>query len=204
MKKKSIKELLDEKKSALNSPGASGAVGKSMASGTKPNTAGIKIIDQNDAGPVKYIHLISFKIDKFYFGINILQIQEVVKPHDITRVPHLDASVLGIMNLRGTITPVIDLRTRLDLPNIPFSDKTRIIIVKVKDQMVGITVDSVAEIIGMPEKDIETAPDAISGIDAKYIIGIAKQSRTSDNETGMVVVLDPEKIMYKKAGVSIN
>lgn len=204
MKKKSIKELLEEKKSAINSIVGMNTAGDSGEPFEKQGPAKLKIIDQNDKGSVKYIHLISFKIDKYYFGVNILQIQEVVKPHDITRVPHLDASVLGIMNLRGTITPVIDLRTRLDLPSISFSEKTRIIIVKVKDQMVGLTVDSVAEIIGIPEKEIEDTPDAISGIDDKYIVGIAKQPTSTANETGMVVVLDPEKIMLNKAGVSLN
>ncbi len=204
MKKKSIKELLDEKKSAINSSAGTSMSGNTGEPSAKQGPGRIRIINQNDTGSEKYIHLISFKIDKYYFGVNILQIQEVVKPHDITRVPHLDASVLGIMNLRGTITPVIDLRTCLELPSISFSEKTRIIIVKVKDQMVGLTVDSVAEIIGLPEKDIEDTPDAISGIDDKYIIGIAKQTTTAANETGMVVVLDPEKIMLKKACVSRN
>ncbi len=215
MSKKTIQELLAEKKKQSG-------IDEAVETADQPIIAASKYPDNNQPAENKKIaktisqtlnllnkdvagklNLVSFKIGKHYFGVDILKVQEVVKPHEITRVPHLETAVLGIMNLRGTIAPVIDLRIRLGLSDIAFTAQTRIIIVKVNNQLVGLKVDSVAEIIGITENDIEEADHTVSGIDAKYINGIAKIDTTAVNETGMVVLLEPDQIMQNRVGLTL-
>lgn len=117
---------------------------------------------------------VSFVVAEEEFGVDILTVQEIIRPIDITRVPHAPAFVEGVVNLRGRILPVINLRTRFGFPERAQDDDTRIIVVDIEDQVVGFVTDAVREVLRIDDSTIEPAPDLAVGIDAHYLHGVAK------------------------------
>ena len=117
---------------------------------------------------------VSFVVGEEEFGVEILTVQEIIRPIDITRVPHAPAFVEGVVNLRGRILPVINLRTRFGFPERTQDDDTRIVVVDIDDQVVGFLTDAVREVLRIDDSTIEPAPDLAVGIDAHYLRGVAK------------------------------
>jgi len=120
------------------------------------------------------IQLVIFRLGREEYGISILQVQEIKRMTDITRVPHTPDYIKGVMNLRGSVLPVIDLRKRLNLPVGEITDNTRIIIVRIEDVTVGLIVDAVSEVTAIPQNSIEPAQTFVGGIAADYISGVGK------------------------------
>nr|WP_240331227.1 chemotaxis protein CheW [Salinibacter ruber] len=104
---------------------------------------------------------VSFIVAEEEFGVDILTVQEIIRPVEITRVPHAPDFVEGVINLRGRILPIIDLRTRLGFPERDQDEDTRILVVELQDQTVGFVTDSVREVLRVEESTIEPAPDLI-------------------------------------------
>jgi len=132
---------------------------------------------------------VSFVVAGEEFGVNILTVQEIIRPIDITRVPHAPPFVEGVVNLRGRILPVIDLRTRFGFPERAQNDDTRIIVVEIENQVVGFVTDAVREVLRVEESTIEPAPDLAVGIDAHYLRGVAKL------EDRLLILLDLESML---------
>lgn len=133
---------------------------------------------------------VTFQLGDELYGVNVLQVQEVLKYTEITPVPGAPHYVLGIINLRGNVVTVIDTRARFGLANKELDDATRIIFVEVKGHIIGMLVDSVAEVVSMQGTDIETSP-SIGNDDnesAKYIQGVY-----STNEE-ILILVDVEKL----------
>jgi purine-binding chemotaxis protein CheW len=120
------------------------------------------------------IQLVVFKLDKEEYGVSILQVQEIKRMTDITRVPHTPDYIKGVINLRGSVLPVIDLKTRLNLPLSEYGDDTRIIIVKVEELCVGIIVDAVSEVMTIESNHIEPAQSVVGGVSTAYLSGVGK------------------------------
>lgn len=120
------------------------------------------------------IQLVVFKLGREDYGISILAVQEIKRMADITRVPHAPDYVKGVINLRGSVLPVLDLKKRLDLPPADYTDYTRIVIVKVEDIAVGIVVDAVSEVTAVDSANIEAAHTVVSGVNAQYLSGVGK------------------------------
>ena len=120
------------------------------------------------------LQLVSFRLGKEEFGIDILSVVEIIKMIKITKVPNSPEFVEGVINLRGRIIPVIYLRTRLGMPKKVFDKETRIIVVEIKNMTVGFVVDAVKEVIRIPKDLTEEPPDFIGGVDADYITSVAK------------------------------
>ncbi|MBC7190081.1 chemotaxis protein CheW [Candidatus Aerophobetes bacterium] len=118
--------------------------------------------------------LVSFKIENEEFGINIEEVQEIIRLPEITRVPQAPFFVEGVINLRGNILPVIDLRKRFDLEATQKTGATRIVVTNVDNKTTGIIVDSVSEVLRLPKDAIEPPPPIVAGIEAKYLRGIGK------------------------------
>lgn len=133
------------------------------------------------------IQLVIFKLGKEEYGVSILQVQEIKRMTDITRVPHTPDYIRGVINLRGSVLPVVDLKKRLNLPQQPYTDDTRIIIVKIEDIAVGMIVDAVSEVMAIQQENIE-APEVVSGIAADYLSGVGKM----DNR--LLILLNLETI----------
>jgi purine-binding chemotaxis protein CheW len=142
---------------------------------------------QNTHGDL--IQLVSFVVAGEEFGIDILKVQEIIRPVAITRVPHAPGFVEGVINLRGRIVPVVDLRKRFRLPNRERDKDTRIIVVDLSEKVVGFMVDAVREVLRVARETIEPPPELAVGIDAHYITGVAKL------EDRLLILLDLDEAL---------
>ncbi len=133
------------------------------------------------------VQLVIFKLGREEYGVSILQVQEIKRMTDITRVPHTPDYIRGVINLRGSVLPVVDLKKRLNLPQQAYTDDTRIIIVKIEDIAVGMIVDAVSEVMAIGQENIE-APEVVSGIAADYLSGVGKM------ENRLLILLNLEAI----------
>ncbi|MHC8315477.1 chemotaxis protein CheW [Pseudomonas sp. LB3P31] len=129
---------------------------------------------------------VTFKLDNETYGINVMRVQEVLRYTEIAPVPGAPSYVLGIINLRGNVVTVIDTRQRFGLMNAEISDNTRIVIIEADKQVVGIMVDSVAEVVYLRQSEIETAPNVGNEESAKFIQGVCNKN----NELLILVELD--------------
>lgn len=120
------------------------------------------------------LQLVSFIIENEEFGIDILKVQEIIRPVAVTRVPNSPSFVEGVINLRGRIVPVVDLRKRFGLSHRPHDKNTRIVVVELDEKVVGFVMDAVKEVIRVERAVIEPPPDLTTGIDTQYIKGVAK------------------------------
>jgi purine-binding chemotaxis protein CheW len=115
-----------------------------------------------------------FSINNENFGVEIVQVKEIIKPMEIFKVPDTPAYIEGLINLRGKVHTVFNLRKKFHLPDKELDDNTKIIIVNVNELMVGFIVDEVMEIIRVEDADIEMTPPSITTLNKKYLNGIAK------------------------------
>jgi len=129
---------------------------------------------------------VTFKLDNETYGINVTRVQEVLRYTEIAPVPGAPSYVLGIINLRGNVVTVIDTRQRFGLDTVEVSDNTRIVIIEADKQVVGIMVDSVAEVVYLRQSEVETAPNVGNEESAKFIQGVCNKN----NELLILVELD--------------
>ncbi|HHY04425.1 MAG TPA: chemotaxis protein CheW [Thermoanaerobacterales bacterium] len=132
---------------------------------------------------------VEFKLGDEVYGVNILQVKTIERMMPITRVPKTPPFVEGVINLRGEIVPVIDLKKRFDLPHTETTENTRIIIVTVENITVGMIVDSATEVIQLSKDDIEPAPDMAGGIDSSFLDGVGKL------DDKLIILLNMSKIL---------
>jgi len=135
--------------------------------------------------------LVNFKIENEEFGVNIEEVQEIIRLPEITKVPQAPFFVEGVINLRGDVLPVIDLRKRFDLEATRKTNATRIVVVNVEGKTTGIIVDSVSEVLRLPKDSIEPPPPIVAGIEAKYLRGIGKL----DNGKRLLILLNHKEIL---------
>lgn len=142
------------------------------------------------AGIVLEELIIAFRLGEEEYGVDVSQIQEIIKMRDITRVPKAPYYIKGVINLRGNVIPIIDLRKRFSLPSKEVTDQSRIIVFDIRGIRFGIIVDAVSEVIRLPKDDIEPPPPiAMGGIQAQYIKGVGK---VNDK---LIILLDLEKAL---------
>lgn len=134
------------------------------------------------------IQVAVMRIGNEKYGSNIQQILSIERMMDMTKVPNTLPFVKGIIHLRGNITPIIDLRERFHL-SIGHSDESRIVVVQVKDTVVGMIVDDVTDVLTVSDKQIDAPPAVIGGVSSKYLQGVAK---IADQ---LLVLLDLEQIL---------
>ena len=120
------------------------------------------------------LQLVSFNIGSAEFGVDILKVQEINRMVDITKVPQAPSYVGGVINLRGKVIPIVDLRKRFNLEVKEQDKNTRIVVVDIGGTIMGMIVDAVSEVLRLPDNTIEPAPDIVTGINAQYIKGVAK------------------------------
>ena len=119
---------------------------------------------------------VTFRLEGETYGINVMQVQEVLRYTEIAPVPGAPAYVLGIINLRGNVVTVIDTRHRFGLPSADVTDQTRIVIIEAEGHVVGILVDAVAEVVYLRQSEIETAPNVGNEESAKFIQGVCNKN----------------------------
>lgn len=135
------------------------------------------------------VQWVTFRLDEEIYGINVMQVQEVLRVTEIAPVPGAPNYVLGIINLRGNVVTVIDTRMRLGLGSKEVDDSTRIVIIEAEKQVVGILVDSVAEVVDLRMSEVESAPNVGNDESSKYIQGVASR----DGE--LLILVDLNKLM---------
>lgn len=133
--------------------------------------------------------LVAFKLEREEYGVSILHVQEIKKLTEITRVPFTPDFLKGVINLRGSILPVIGLKNRLGLAESAYTDDTRIIIVKVGDISVGMIVDGVTEVLEIAQENIEAPEAVVDGSDNKFIKGVGNLNNR------LVIMLNLEEII---------
>lgn len=138
------------------------------------------------------LQLVRFNIGEEVFGVDILKVQEINRMAEITRVPNAPDYVEGVINLRGKVIPIIDLRARLGMEQKEFDKETRIIVVELEDKVIGFIVDSVNEVLRINKSITEPPPPMVAGIDSEFITAIAKLSER------LIILLDLEKILTKE------
>jgi purine-binding chemotaxis protein CheW len=133
--------------------------------------------------------LVTFRLEDETYGINVMQVQEVLRVSEIAPVPGAPAYVLGIINLRGNVVTVIDTRARFGLPPSEVDDSSRIVVIESDKQVVGIMVDSVAEVVELRSSQIDSAPNVGNEESSRYIQGVATRD---DN---LLIVVDLKKLL---------
>ncbi|HOM01370.1 MAG TPA: chemotaxis protein CheW [Acetivibrio sp.] len=126
---------------------------------------------EEDTQKGKYL---TFVIGKEVYGIEIKYVTEIIGIQQITEVPELPEYIKGIINLRGKIIPVLDVRLRFKKEPMEYNDRTCIVVVDIKDVSVGLIVDSVAEVVAIPDENIVPPPEANTGFSNRYIKEIGK------------------------------
>ncbi|WP_042144796.1 chemotaxis protein CheW [Paucisalibacillus sp. EB02] len=133
--------------------------------------------------------VIVFQLKDEEFAVSVQQIGSIERIQTITRVPNTAKFVKGVINLRGVVTPIIDLRSRLGIEETDYNESTRIIIVYLEDMEVGLIVDAANDVIDIPTDIIEPAPEVIGVVNQDYIEGVAKL------ENRLLILLDLRKIL---------
>lgn len=132
---------------------------------------------------------VTFRLQDEIYGINVMQIQEVLRYTDIASVPGAPDYVLGIINLRGNVVTVIDIRTRFGLESTEITDQSRIVIIEIEKQVIGILVDSVAEVVYLKQSEIDAAPNVGTEESARFIQGVANK------EGDLLILVDLNKLL---------
>ncbi len=149
-----------------------------------------KVEEKNEIAEI--LQLVSFLIGNEEFGVDILYVQEINRMLPITKVPNSPEFVEGVVNLRGRVIPVIDLRSKLGMPKKQHDKNTRIIVVEVNGNTIGFIVDAVNEVIRIPSNITEPPPEMVAGVDAEFIKSVGKL------EDRLLILIDLEKMISAK------
>jgi chemotaxis signal transduction protein len=135
------------------------------------------------------IQLVGMKLGEEEYAIDVLKIQEIIRTVEITIVPRSDPFVLGVMNLRGKVIPVIDLRVRFNLEKTDFDKATRVIVVRFEKEQIGFVVDEVTQVIRIAKSMVEPTPPLVGSIGQEYILGICKFNER------LIILLDIDRVV---------
>lgn len=147
-------------------------------------------------GPGYEVRVLSFMLGREEYAIDILRIREIIRVRPITDVPRAPAFVPGILSLRGTIVPVLDLRKRLRMPAAPFGKATRILIVSREDELFGLVIDEVRNVVPLRGEEIEQTPAVISSnVQADFLSGIGRPAGS-----GMLILVNLDAVLSFEVG----
>lgn len=148
---------------------------------TEPQRASLSMRD--------YLQVVSFRLGGEDYAIEITKAKEIILVEGITRVPQMPPWIEGVINLRGNVIPVLDLRKRFALPEARFDEHTRVIVGRLEGRVVGLIVDAVSRVTKIAKTDIQPPPETIAAIAGKHLVGVA----TLDGR--MQLLLDLEKVL---------
>ena len=143
----------------------------------------------NDESNAKVCEYLTFRLDREEYGIDILKVQEIRGYEPPTRIANAPPFIKGVVNLRGTIVPIVDMRLKFNCANAQYDAFTVVIILNLHQRIVGIVVDSVSDVMGLVPEQMRAAPDIESIIDSDAIIGLGSLGDR------MLILLDIEKLM---------
>ncbi len=136
------------------------------------------------------MQIVSFRLGQEEYGIEITKVQEIILLGEITQVPQTPDYIMGLINLRSTVIPIVDLRMRFNLEQEENTDETRIIVVNVSGNTIGIIVDAVSEVLSISNEQIAPPPAAVAGSDQDYLTGLVKL------ENRLLILFDIDKLLH--------
>lgn len=145
------------------------------------------------------LKVIVFSLAHEQYGVEVEKVKTIERMQPLTRVPKTPAFVKGVINLRGVVVPIIDLRGRFGLPEAEYTDNSRIVIVAVKDLEVGMIVDSANDVVDVDSDAVEQPPEIVGGIRAKYLRGLAKLA-----DGKLLVLLNLEEVLNKSEIIQLE
>ena len=148
-----------------------------------------QIEDQAAGDRDEILQLVTFRLGEEEFGVDIHALQEIIRMMTVTRVPKAPPFVEGVINLRGQVIPIVDLRARIGMPVEPHNKATRIIVVQLEKKTVGFVVDAVGEVKRIPSRVVEPPPPIVAGIESEYISGVGKLDEQ------LLILLDLDRLL---------
>lgn len=150
-------------------------------------TSGVEDAAGKNSGG-EQLQLVTFEVNGEEFAVDILRVQEINRMMELTRVPQSPPEVEGVINLRGRIIPVLDLRRRFGMPEAERTDQNRIVVVDINSRVLGFIVDRVHEVLRIDSTIVEPAPEMISSIDSDFIEGVGKL------DDRLIILLELERL----------
>ncbi|NOS81323.1 MAG: purine-binding chemotaxis protein CheW [Nitrospira sp.] len=132
---------------------------------------------------------LTFQLGDELYGVDILRVQEIKGYTVVTKIPNTPPHIKGVLNLRGTIVPIIELRTKFGMPTIDYTMFTVIVVVVVKEKIMGLVVDAVSDVLNIDKKDIQTPPQFGTKVDVSFLNGIGKSGDK------LVALLDMDRLL---------
>ncbi len=163
------------------------------ATSTTPATTGGTALPTHASLPANPREVLSFKLGAEEYGIDILRVQEIRGYEAPTRIANAPHFIKGVVNLRGVIVPVVDMRLRFGLADVSYNDFTVVIVLNVANRTVGMVVDSVSDVLELPPGQVKPAPEFNGAVDATYITGIATLKQGEADR--MLILMDIEALM---------
>lgn len=137
---------------------------------------------------------LTFSLGDELYGVDILRVQEIKGYTAVTKIPNTPSHIKGVLNLRGTIVPIVELRTKFGMPTVDYTTFTVIIVVVVQDKVMGLVVDAVSDVLDIGEKDIQSAPDFGNQVDVTFLNGVGKSGDK------LISLLDIDRLLLDSAG----
>jgi purine-binding chemotaxis protein CheW len=159
-----------------------------MAMKTDANPKPGRISLAEEGLPQGELQLVGFHVGGEEFALDILRVQEIIRLQELTRVPNSNESMDGVMNLRGKIIPVVALRKRFGLEQVPANKQNRIVVVEIRGAVLGLIVDSVSEVLRLPAGTVE-APPRLSKVKQEYVSGVGKL------DDRLLILLDVDRLL---------
>lgn len=138
------------------------------------------------------VQMVSFMLEDIEYGIDILQVHEIIRIPEVTRLPNTPSYIKGVINLRGSVVPVVDMRERFGLPQGTQTDQTRIIVIETGDKLIGLWVDSVYQVVRLPLANIDPPSELIEGISEEFIKGVGRLRNR------LVIILNFESLLFAR------
>lgn len=132
---------------------------------------------------------LTFQLGEELYGVDILRVQEIKGYTAVTKIPNTPAHIKGVLNLRGTIVPIVELRTKFGMPTIDYTMFTVIVVVVVKEKIMGLVVDAVSDVLTIDKKDIQPAPQFGAKVDISFLNGIGKSGDK------LIALLDMDRLL---------
>ena len=144
------------------------------------------------------MQLVVFELGDESYAVDISRVQDINRMQEITEIPHAPESVVGVINLRGRVIPVIDLRKRFGLPDAVHTKDTRIVVVHLEGNLIGVIVDAVSQVLRIPAGIVEPPSPVLAGVDSRYLRGIAKL------DDRLVILLDLDFVLSRREQEAIS